>query len=202
MNPRVLILGAGGLGREVFWWAKEAGLAPLGFIDDNPDALAGRSGYAPLLGGEEDAPLPCPVLLAIGQNAARRVCAERLRARGAAFATLVHPQAKVLHAEIGPGAVIAPFAYVAADAKVGAFLFMQAGAVIGHDVRAGDFLRLDTDAFVGGYAVLGDDVTLHTGAKVMPGKHVGDHATLGAGSVLLSNLHASATVFGVPALKV
>ena len=62
--------------------------------------------------------------------------------------------------------------------------------------------RLDTDAFVGGYAVLGDDVTLHTGAKVMPGKHVGDHATLGAGSVLLSNLHASATVFGVPALKV
>lgn len=202
MTSHVLILGAGGLGREVFHWAREAGLHPLGFIDDNLAALDGRTGYAPILGGVESAPLDVPILCAIGQNTARRVCVERLRARGGSFATLIHPQAKVLHAEIGPGAVLAPFAYVAADAKVGAFLFMQTGAVLGHDVCAGDFLRMDTNAFVGGYATLGHGVTLHTGAKVMPGKRVGDGCTLGAGSVLLRNLHASATAFGVPAQRV
>ena len=201
MSRRVLILGAGGLGREVFWWAKEAGLLPLGFIDDNPAALGDRPGYAPILGGVEGAPLDAPVLCAIGQNPLRRVCVERLRARGATFATLIHPMARVCRAEFGPGAILAPFAYVGADAKAGAFLFMQTGAVLGHDVRAGDFLRLDTTAFVGGYATLGHGVTLHTGAKVMPGKRVGDGCTLGAGSVLLSNLHAAATAFGVPAQK-
>ena len=180
----VLILGAGGLGREVFWWAKEAGLDPVGFIDDNPAALGDRTGYAPIVGGVEEAPLSCPVLCAIGQNAIRRLCVERLADRGARFATLIHPQAKVLHATLGTGAVLAPFAYVGADA------------------RAGDFLRMDTTSFVGGYAVLGNGVTLHTGAQVMPGKRVGDQCTLGAGAVLLSNLHPSSTVFGVPAQKV
>lgn len=203
MNKRnVLILGAGGLGREVFWWAREAGMNPIGFIDDNPAALDARPGYAPILGGMESAPLDCPVLCAIGQNAVRRVCVERLTARGARFASLVHPQAKVLHATLGLGAVLAPFAYVGADARVGDFLFMQTGAVLGHDVMAGDFLRMDTTSFVGGYASLGHNVTLHTGAQVMPGKRVGDQCTLGAGAVLLGNLHASATVFGVPAQKV
>lgn len=198
----VLILGAGGLGREVFWWAKEAGLDPVGFIDDNPAALGDRTGYAPIVGGVENAPLTCPVLCAIGQNAIRRLCVERLADRGARFATLIHPQAKVLHATLGTGAVLAPFAYVGADARAGDFLFMQTGAVLGHDAVAGDFLRMDTTSFVGGYAVLGNGVTLHTGAQVMPGKRVGDQCTLGAGAVLLSNLHPSATVFGVPAQKV
>ena len=198
----VLILGAGGLGREVFWWAKEAGLDPVGFIDDNPAALGDRTGYAPIVGGVEEAPLTCPVLCAIGQNAIRRLCVERLADRGARFATLIHPQAKVLHATLGTGAVLAPFAYVGADARAGDFLFMQTGAVLGHDAVAGDFLRMDTTSFVGGYAVLGNGVTLHTGAQVMPGKRVGDQCTLGAGAVLLSNLHPSSTVFGVPAQKV
>lgn len=202
MTRHVLILGAGGLGREVFWWAKEVGMEPLGFIDDNPGALGSRTGYAPILGGVETAPLDCPVLCAIGQNTVRRVCVERLRARGAHFASLIHPQAKVLHSEIGHGSILAPFAYIGADAHVGAFLFMQTGAVLGHDVRAGDFLRLDTTAFVGGYATLGHHVTLHTGAQIMPGKYVGDGCTIGAGAVLLNNLHASATVFGIPAQKV
>lgn len=201
MTNTVLILGAGGLGRELFWWAKEAGLRPIGFIDDNPEALKGFTDYPPIIGDVDSAPLGSPILCGIGKNPVRKVCIERLRARGATFASCIHPQAKVLNAKLGEGAVVAPFAYLGADAVVGDFLFIQTGAVLGHDVRAGDFLRMDTTAFIGGHARVGHGVTLHTGAKVMPGKHVGDGATLGAGSVLLSNLPAHATAFGVPAQK-
>ena len=197
----VLILGAGGLGREVFHWALDAGLRPVGFIDDNPAALDGKPGYPPLLGGLEDAPLNRPVLCAIGQNPLRTRCVERLRARGAAFASCIHPKAYLCRATLGQGAILAPFAYVGADACAGDFLFMQSGAVLGHDVRAGDFLRMDTNAFVGGYATLGDRVTLHTGAKVMPGKTVGGDCVLGAGAVLLANLRPGQTAFGNPAQR-
>lgn len=201
MNARgVLILGAGGLGREVFHWALDAGMEPIGFIDDAPDALRGLRGYPPILGGVADAPLNAPVLCAIGRNDLRQRCVATLTARGADFATLLHPLAKLLNASFGPGAVVAPFAYAGADAKVGSFAFLQTGAVLGHDVHAGAFLRMDTTAFIGGYARLGDGVTLHTGAKVMPGKTVGDGCTLGAGAVLLSNLRSGRTAFGVPAL--
>ncbi len=196
----VLILGAGGLGREVYQWALDAGMMPIGFIDDNRDALQHHADYPPIVGTVAEAPLTAPLLCAIGSNALRQSCVERLTARGATFATLLHPQAKCLRATLGMGAIVAPFAYIGADASAGPFAFLQTGTVLGHDVQAGAFLRMDTTAFVGGYAKLGDGVTLHTGAKVMPGKTVGDHCTLGAGSVLLSNLRSGQTAFGIPAM--
>lgn len=195
------ILGAGGLGRELCHWLTDAGCRCAGFIDDNPNALANYHGYPPIVGDTESAPLDKPILCGIGQNVIRCGCVARLKARGAVFAAFVHPLAKVLPSTLGEGAVIAPFAYVGADAVVGDFLFLQTGAVIGHDVRAGDFLRMDTTAFIGGFAQVGNHVTLHTGAKVMPSKTVGDDCTLGAGAVLISNLRAGNTVFGVPAQK-
>ena len=196
-----LILGAGGLGRELYHWLRDAGLTCAGFIDDNPNALDAYQGYAPVVGNTESCPIELPNLCGIGQNAIRQRCVARLTARGATFASFIHPQAKVLPCQLGQGAVVAPFAYIGADAVVGDFLFLQTGAVIGHDVRTGDFLRMDTTAFLGGFATVGHGVTLHTGAKVMPGKKVGDNCTIGAGSVVIANLRAGNTVFGVPAQR-
>lgn len=195
------ILGAGGLGRELCHWLADANGKCLGFIDDNPAALEAHAGYPPVVGDTETCPLNLPILCGIGQNALRRCCVERLKARGAVFASFVHPWAKVLPCALGEGAVIAPFAYIGADATVGDFLFLQTGGVIGHDVRAGHFLRMDTTAFLGGFAQVGNDVTLHTGAKIMPGKTVGDGCTIGTGSVVITNLRAGQTVFGVPAQR-
>ncbi len=198
---KVLILGAGGLGREVFWWAKEANLNPIGFIDDNPHALEGYTDYPPILGSVEEAPLDAPILCAIGQNPLRMACVERLKSRGAVFASCLHPTAKIYHASLGEGAIIAPYAYIGADARVGDFPFLQTGAVLGHDVTAGHFLRMDTTAFIGGFATVGDGVTLHTGAKIMPGKKVCSQTLLGAGAVLFSNRSTPATLVGNPAQR-
>lgn len=195
------ILGAGGLGRELCHWLSDAGMHCAGFIDDNPDALARYHGYPPVVGNTDNCPLDLPILCGIGQNLLRKSCVERLKVRGATFASFIHPQAKVLPSVIGEGAVIAPFAYVGADAVVGDFLFLQTGAVIGHDVQAGDFLRMDTTAFIGGFGQVGNVVTLHTGAKVMPGKRVGDGCTIGAGSVVITNVRPGLTLFGIPAQR-
>ncbi len=202
MSQEVLILGAGGLGRELFWWAKETGLCPIGFIDDNLHALDTYADYPPILGTVDSAPLTAPILCGIGQNPLRQRCIERLTARGATFASCIHPLAKVYHATLGQGAIVAPYAYIGADAHVGDFLFIQTGAVLGHDVTAGDYLRMDTTSFIGGFAQVGSHVTLHTGAKIMPGKKVTSDVTLGAGSILMANLSTPATVFGCPAQRV
>lgn len=198
---RYYILGAGGLGRELCHWLADGNCTCAGFIDDNPHALDAYHGYPPIVGDTDSAPLDLPILCGIGQNILRINAVERLKARGAVFASFIHPAAKVLPCVLGEGAVVAPFAYIGADATLGDFLFLQTGGVIGHDVCAGHFLRMDTTAFIGGFAKLGDAVTLHTGAKVMPGKSVGESCTIGAGSVVIANLRAGQTVFGVPAQK-
>jgi sugar O-acyltransferase (sialic acid O-acetyltransferase NeuD family) len=195
------ILGAGGLGRELCHWLADTAAQCAGFIDDNPKALDNYTGYPHIVGDTDTCPIDLPILCGIGQNAIRKHCVERLKARGATFASFIHPIAKVLPCTLGEGAIVAPFAYIGADATVGDFLFLQTGGVIGHDVQAGDFLRMDTTAFIGGFAKVGSLVTLHTGAKVMPSKTVGDGCTIGAGSVVITNLRAEQTVFGVPAQK-
>lgn len=197
----VYILGAGGLGRELYHWAKDAQMKCVGFIDDNPEALANYQGYAPIVGTTDTCPLDLPILCGIGNNVIRQSCIESLEARGARFESMIHPQAKVLPSRVGRGAIVAPFAMIGADALVGEFLLLQTGAVIGHDVQAGNFLRMDTTAFLGGFARVGNSVTVHTGGKVMPGKCVGDECTIGAGSVVISNVRAGHTVFGVPAQR-
>lgn len=198
----VLILGAGGLGRELFFWAQAAGLKPIGFIDDNAHALEAYTGYCPIVGSVATAPLTAPILCGIGQNPLRIRCIETLKARGATFASCIHPTATLLNATLGEGAIVGPYAYIGADTIIGDFLFLQMHALIGHDVRIGDFLRMDVGSFVGGYATLGNDVTLYTHAKVMPSKKVGNHVVIGAGSLLLNNLPDEVTVFGSPAMKI
>lgn len=198
----VLILGAGGLGRELYFWAKACGYTPIGFIDDNLHALDNYQGYPPVIGTIATAPLTASILCGIGQNPIRIRCVQALKARGATFDSCIHPQAIILNAHLGEGAIVGPFAYIGADTTIGDFLFLQMHGLIGHDVRCGNFLRMDVGSFIGGYATLGDDVTIYTHGKVMPSKIVGHHVTIGAGSLLLNNLPDDVTVFGTPAMKI
>lgn len=198
----VLILGAGGLGRELYFWAMACGYQPIGFIDDNLHALDQHKGYPPIIGTVDSAPLTAPILCGIGQNPIRIRCVHALKARGATFTSCIHPQAVILNAQLGEGAVVGPFAYIGADSIIGDFLFLQMHGLIGHDVRIGHFLRMDVGSFAGGYVTMGDNVTLYTHAKVMPSKTVGNNVTIGAGSLLLNNLPDDVTVFGTPAMKI
>src|SRR5688500_15546296 len=92
---RLLIVGAGGFGREVWAWAVDSGGKPAGCLDDSPGALEGFPSEGKILGpvssyepGEKDR-----LLIAIGDPSTRLRIAAELGGRGARFATLVHPTA-------------------------------------------------------------------------------------------------------------
>lgn len=198
---QLVIIGAGGLGREAFYWAQDCGFAVKGFLDANPDALRDFGDeYAPILGTPEtyqptaDERFVC----AIGTYAFRVRCVQAIRERGGLFVSVIHPKA-TCYSTPGVGALIAPNAYIATNARIGEFLFAQVNSVIGHDTSVGDFCRFDVDTFAGGFSKIGSGVTLYTGSKVLPAMTVGDEATVGAGSIVLSSVKAKTTVFGAPA---
>ncbi len=119
---RVLVVGAGGFGREVMQYLHDMskiGIAvePVGFLDSNPDALNESNVRLPIVSSIE-AYRPRDderLVLAVGDPAVRQRLAEQLASRGAKFCSVVHPRSYVADtAELGEGCVLAPFAFVGA----------------------------------------------------------------------------------------
>jgi len=202
-REEVVIIGAGGFGRELFQYARDEGsLVVRGFLDDrSPEQLQLPEGL-PLLGSVADyAPAEGELfLLAVGEPAARARVARRLLAQGARFATLIHPRAYVASsATIGAGSVVAPFATVGASAVLGELTQVHFYASVAHDVRVGAFSALSPYSVVNGGGRLGEAVFLGTRATVNPLKEVGDGSKVAAGAVVYQDVPEGSLAAGNPA---
>jgi sugar O-acyltransferase (sialic acid O-acetyltransferase NeuD family) len=202
---RIVIVGAGGFGREVLQWARDAWLAHAGriagFLSDDFSKLDGHACSLPILASPaEYEPRPTDrLLLAIGITRARRSVAEQLERRGGQFLSLVHPTAIVADtAEIGSGTIICPYAIVSDAASVGRFVLVNYHASLGHDSSAGDFTVLSPYATLGGCACVAADAFLGMHASVGPGRSVAAGTTVAANSCVLADTVAESIVYGVP----
>jgi sugar O-acyltransferase (sialic acid O-acetyltransferase NeuD family) len=202
---RILIVGAGGFGREAFYWARDAWPDQVariaGFLSADPGLLRDHALGVPIL-GDPATFVPEPgdgFLLAIGIPGVRRRVAEDLDRRGAAFLTLVHPSAIVLPtATIGTGSIICPYAIVSDTVRLGRFTLMNYHSTLGHDATVGDFAVLSPYATLGGGSQIGDDVFLGMHASVAPGKRIGSRSKVSANSAALADAPAASLVHGVP----
>jgi sugar O-acyltransferase (sialic acid O-acetyltransferase NeuD family) len=140
-------------------------------------------------------------VIAIGEPRLRKAMADRLRERGAteeSFAAIVHPTAYVA-GELGPGCVVAPFAFVGPGARLGAHVALNTYASVGHDAQVAAYAVFSPYAVVNGNVHIGEGVFLGTHATVVPGRRVGAWAKLGAGAVAHSDLEAGMLALGNPA---
>lgn len=206
---RVLIVGAGGFGREVLEWLRSPttprGFEVGGFLDDNPDALHGYERSVGVVGRISDyEPQPDDLLvMGIGQVRAKLACAEKLLARGARFTSLVHSTAHVgSTVGLGVGCVICPYACITCDVQVGDFVILNVAASVGHNATIGDGCTLNGHCDINGGATLGRGVLVGSHACVLPGVRVGDFATIGAGSAVIKPVAERTTVVGVPAKRI
>ncbi len=205
-KKRLLVVGAGGFGREVAAWASDIPLSARdwelgGFLDDCADALHGYEVGLPIVGGiAEYVPQESDLfVMALGDPRTKLAAAGRLTKRGAQFITLVHPTAIVGdRSRLGAGTVVCPRAVITTDVKIGRFVTINLHATIGHDTVVGDGCTLSCQTDVTGFARLGEGVFLGSHASVLPGAKVGDYAKVGAGSIVLKKVRPGTTVLGVP----
>jgi sugar O-acyltransferase (sialic acid O-acetyltransferase NeuD family) len=198
-------VGAGGFGREVLQWARDAwphhAGKIAGFLSADPRVLDGHAIGLPILGSPDDfTPQPGDgLLLGIGRRGARRRVAEQLESRGGHFLSLVHPSAIVADtAHIGRGTILCPYASVTANARLAAFCLLNLYSMVAHDAVVGAFSVLSPYAGVAGEAAVGEDVFLAMHAFVGPGVRVGNGSVISGSSCALHNVPADTLVYGVP----
>jgi sugar O-acyltransferase (sialic acid O-acetyltransferase NeuD family) len=198
---RVLIVGAGGLGREIHSWFREQwqpsrGFTFGGYLDDR--SVAGL----PVVSTIADyVPAPDDVLvIGIGQPQPKLAVVEALEAKGARFMTAIHESVVIgQDTTIGNGCVLCPNVVVSCNVTLGDFVLLNVASSVGHDSRVGRGTTFSGHADATGNTSVGSGVFLGSHAALVPGAQVGDFAVVGASSLVLRRVPARATVFGVPA---
>ncbi len=203
----LVIIGAGGLGREILDLVRDVNRAAptfdlLGFLDDGrPDqSLLARVGATHLgptsLLGELDA----SYVIGIGDTEPRRRVDALARSWARSAATLVHPLATVGgDVELGPGVLIAAGVRLTTHLVIGRHTLVNFNSIIGHDTVIEDFATLHGGVNVGGWCVIEEGATLGLGSVVLPYLRVGRGATVGAGAVVVRDVPANVTVVGAGA---
>lgn len=205
----LLIVGAGGHGREVAWLAREVHGASvaLTFAVERAYLRSDRVDDIQLVTMDTLPDKATHFVVAIGDIAQRRRIAADCEARGLVPATLVHPS--VPHSsrvEIGAGSIICAGSVLTTNVRIGRHVHVNIGCTLSHDVVLGDFATLSPGVHLSGHVHAEDDVFFGTGANVINGVAgaplvIGRGAIVAAGACVTAAVEAGAMVAGVPAVR-
>lgn len=210
----IVVVGSGGLGREVLWLLRSPGtqltLADgtnrrpnvLGFLDDDPAKQGAIINGACVLGGMdwlEDKPHHA-VAIAIGKPLVRRQMQHRLRELRAVFPACLSVNISIgERVTIGEGTIVLPGVVVTCNVSVGKFVLLNPNVSVSHDGAIGDYCSLGPGVSLAGNVTVHEGCDIGTQASAIPGAVIGSHTVIGAGACVLGEIPPDATAVGVPA---
>ncbi|CAA6694157.1 MULTISPECIES: acetyltransferase [unclassified Lentimonas] len=204
---KLVIVGAGGHGREVLWLAGNinkvrATYEILGFCDDNESLQGQTFSGLPVLGRPEDLDLTGALffVVGVGDNATRKKIAERVEALGWRAETLIDPSAIVADdVSIGAGTYVGVVSNISPTAVIGRHAIVHNQSSVGHDTNMADFSQVSPGGRVLGHVNIGECGYIGSNAVVCPLKNVGAYAVLGACSFAIADIPDHSVALGVPA---
>lgn len=202
----IVIIGAGGFGREVAWLIEEInGNKPewniKGFVDENIE-LKGKiiNGYK-VLGDlewlkEQNVYATC----AIGDPNIKRAIVKRLDESSVKYPVLIHPSViKSSSVEVQEGSIICAGSILTVNINIGKYVIINLDCTVGHDAEIEDYCTILPSVNVSGFVKLQEGVTIGTGSAIIQGIGIEENTIVGAGAIVVKNLPANCTAVGSPA---
>lgn len=205
MKP-IVIVGAGGFGREVLDLLRDINQDKptweiLGFLDDKFELVGKILNDLPVLGtiGWLESQLVQPqVALGVGSSKARYHIVQRISQ--AVFPSLIHPNVVMSnYMEIGRGIIITAGNILTNQIRLGNFAMLNLACTIGHDTSIGNYVTVSPGVNISGNVHIAEGCELGTGSALIPGVHVGRWSVIGAGAVVVNDIPPNCTAIGVPA---
>ena len=204
----IIILGAGGLAREVVFVIEEINrISPkwkiLGYADLQEEKVGKKVGKHSIICTEEDLlQKEVSVAVGIGNPKILQELYEKLKKYpNLSFPNLLHPNI-VLDSEtviMGEGNIVCAGSVFTVNVKVGSFNYFNLACTYGHDTEIGNACVVNPGVNVSGGAKIGDACLIGTGAKILQYINIGSESRIGAGAVVIKDVPPSMTVVGVPA---
>ena len=194
----IYVYGAGGHGLVLAEAAEAAGTKVVGFIDESPQVSSiGKWRIRTEPAGDGRAR---GVIVAIGDNMARRRIASDIVQTGLKLVSVIHPAACVSpSAIIGQGVYIGAGAVVNGQSQIENGAIVNTGAIVEHHCVVGAFAHIGPGAILAGGVQIGSLSLVGAGAVVRPEVRIGEDCNVGAGAVVVSDIPNGQTVAGVPA---
>jgi sugar O-acyltransferase (sialic acid O-acetyltransferase NeuD family) len=203
----LVIIGAGGGGREVLQWAKDMNKVSnlwniKGFIDINLNALDGKKSDVSVIAADDDYVIEenDVFVCSVGNSVKRRIIIDKFKKRGARFVNIIHPSANIAEtATLGDNVIVYPFALVSDNAQIGDGTIINMYSSVAHDSVLGEYCTISAHCDVTGMCRLGSNVFMGTTSNIVPGTKIGDDVYICAGSTVMASVRNGRKVLGNPA---
>ena len=208
----LVLIGAGGFGREVLWQLSESDVVTqmyniIGFVDDTPELQGKLINGRPVLGNIQwliNYQKEIGAVICVGNSKTRKAIYDSLKINNYIFfPTIMSDGAR--HSDLvtfGEGCIICLSSILTANITIGDFVIMNLDCTVGHDAVLDDFVTLYPSVNVSGGVHIGACVEIGTGVNIIQGKRIGENTIVGAGSVVIRDIPPNCTAVGAPAAPI
>lgn len=205
MKKKLLIYGAGGLGREILSWLRKTDEWEIvGFVDDG--LPAGASVDEVIVAGGVTSlnryDIAVAIVIAIGDPKVKATIRHTITNPMVDFPTIIHPSVIILDTvkvKIGQGSIICAGTVLTTQIDIGEHVLINLNCTVGHDVVIGDFASVMPGVNIAGNVIIGEQALIGSGANLKNQVRVGDRGKIGMGATVINDVGNDTTVVGVPA---
>lgn len=208
----IVIIGAGGLGREVYDTIllindRRPTYNLIGFYDDTPEFWGKTINGLKCIGGIESInnllePQKIFAVIAIANAVAKKEISSKLEDI-VEWENIIHPEAYISkYAKIGNGNIFQRQSTLNPNVSIGNHCLINGYSGLGHDASLGDFSSVMSQCDITGGVKLGKSVYMGTGSRIVPGVAIGDSVFICAGAVVFKSVGSGRKVLGNPGKEV
>ncbi len=175
-----------------------------GIVDDN---FKGSHWYGiPVIGDWTNVPTifsehpEAHWIISIGDNAIRKIVAERMNTLSMIWGRAIHPSAIISPSvHIGEGTVCMPGVVINSDTTIGKHVILNTASTVDHDNQIGNYVHLSPGVHTAGNVNINQLTHIGTGASIIPGIRIGEKVIVGASACVVKDVEDHTLVVGCPA---